>query len=93
MSIPTGERGDLAPQQQPLGAPIRQQPAPAPKPAEHVRGSIWRTSDGRLETRDHPRDPEPAAVVARVCGTCMNLVLPMPDECQRCVSCSEWEGA
>ena len=68
MSIPTGERGDLAPQQQPLGAPIRPAPAPTPAAPKVIRPGIIQGADGRLST-----DIVTPAAAKPACASCIDV--------------------
>lgn len=93
MSIPTGERGGLEPQAQPLGSPDpRQQPYKRPR-AEQINGPVWRTTGGTFETRDYqPGGQRPIDNGQRMCSNCAHWGLPVADECDYCVSCSMWEA-
>ena len=68
MSLNTGERGDLAPQQQPLGAPTRPAPAPAPATPKVIGPGIIQGADGRLST-----DIAPPAADRTACASCIDL--------------------
>ena len=79
MSLNTGERGDLAPQAQPLGAPIRK-PSAAPVAQREISPGIWRAADGSLSTNI----PPPAAPVP-ACSTCIDVRTSMQHHpCRSC---------
>jgi hypothetical protein len=67
MSLNTGERGELEPQQQPLGAPIRPTPAPAPAAPKVIKPGIIQGTDGRLSTDITPPGMNGA------CSTCIDV--------------------
>ena len=80
MSLNTGERGDLAPQQQPLGAPTRPAPAPAPTTPTVIRPGIVQGADGRLST-----DIAPPAAATPACTSCIDVKRSMASyPCSRC---------
>lgn len=68
MSITTGERGDLAPQHQPLGAPIRPAPAPTPTAPKVIKPGIVQSADGYLST-----DIAPPSAPVHACSTCIDV--------------------
>jgi hypothetical protein len=80
MSLNTGERGDLAPQQQPLVAPSRPAPAPAPTAPKVIRPGIIQGADGRLST-----DIAPPAAATPACASCIDVKRSMASyPCSAC---------
>ena len=80
MSINTGERGDLAPQQQPLGAPTRPAPTPTPAAPKVIRPGIIQHADGRLST-----DIAQPAAATPACASCIDVKRSMTSyPCSRC---------
>ena len=80
MSLNTGERGDLTPQQQPLGAPTRPAPTPAPATPKVIGPGIIQHADGRLST-----DIAPPAAATPACSSCIDVKRSMASyPCSTC---------